>query len=142
LVGSAKDPVQVDPAQVPETLAGIAAEVGRIESKVGSLLTRPSPDAFDWQGLLDKIAELLEPDPEPIPGAAYQIRRPCGRGSDGAPLPPVVVQVPQAADVSEAILRRLDALAELIDEQKQIRQPVCKGRPTGEPVTVTFERVG
>jgi hypothetical protein len=132
----------VDPAQVPETLAGIAAEVGRIESKVGSLLTRPSPEAFDWEGLLEKIADLLKPDPDPIPGATYQVRRPCGRGQDGEPLPPVLVQVPSSADVSEAILRRLDALARLIDEQKQLRQPVCKGKPSGEPVTVTFERIG
>jgi hypothetical protein len=132
----------VDPAQVPATLTGIAAEVGRIESKVGSLLARPAAEGFDWEGLLEQIAELLKPDPGPIPGAAYQVRRPCGRGPDGGALPPVVVQVPESADVSEAILRRLDALAELIDEQKQVRQPVCKGKPSGEPVTVTFERIG
>jgi hypothetical protein len=141
-VGSAADPVTVDPAQVPETMAGIAAEIGRIESKIGSLLARPSPQGFEWQGLLEQIADLLKPDAEPIPGATYQIRRPCGRGADGAPLPPVLVQVPQVADATEAILRRLDALAELIDEQKQIRQPICKGKPVGEPVTVTFERIG
>jgi hypothetical protein len=52
------------------------------------------------------------------------------------------VEVPEAVNVSAAILQRLDALAVLIDEQKQLRQPVCKGRPVGEPVTVTFERVG
>jgi hypothetical protein len=123
-------------------MAGIAAEIGRIESKVGSLLARPSPEEVDWQGLLEQIADLLAPDAEPIPGATYQIRRPCGRGADGEPLPPVLVQVPQAADPTIAILARLDALAELIDEQKQIRQPICKGKPGGEPVTVTFERVG
>jgi hypothetical protein len=134
--------VRVDPAQVPQNLAGIAAEVGRIESKVGSLLARPAPEAFDFEGLLEQIAELLRPEAEPIPGATYQVRRPCGRGSNGEPLPPVLVQVPSAADASEAILRRLDALAVLIDEQKQLRQPVCKSRPTGEPVTVTFERIG
>jgi hypothetical protein len=123
-------------------MAGIAAEVGRIESKVGSLLARPSPEATDWQGLLEQIADLLAPDAEPIPGATYQIRRPCGRGADGLPLPPVLVQVPQVADPTAAILARLDALAELIDVQKQLRQPICKGKPSGEPVTVTFERVG
>jgi hypothetical protein len=123
-------------------MAGIAAEVGRIESKVGSLLALPAPDAFDMVGLLEQIAALLAPDSAPIPGATYQIRRPCGRGADGEPLPPVLVQVPSAADATEAILRRLDALAALIDEQKQIRQPICKGKPGGEPVTVTFERVG
>jgi hypothetical protein len=122
-------------------MAGIAAEIGRIESKVGSLLARPSPEGVDWQGLLDQIASLLAPDAEPIPGATYQIRRPCGRGADGGPLPPVLVQVPQAADPTVAILARLDALAELIDEQKQVRQPICKGKPGGEPVTITFERV-
>lgn len=142
VVGTTGNPVTVDPAQVPETMAGIAAEIGRIESKVGSLLARPAPEGFDWQGLLEQIAELLKPDAEPIPGATYQIRRPCGRGADGEPLPPVLVQVPQVAAPTDAILARLDALAELIDEQKQIRGPICKGKPTGEPVTVTFERIG
>jgi hypothetical protein len=135
------NPVVVIPAQVPETLQGIAAEVGRIESKVGSLLSRPSPEGFDWQELLDQIADLLKPDEKPVPGRTYQIRRPCGRGTDGEPLPPVLVEVPSAGDMSQAILKRLDALAELIDEQKQIRGPICKGKPGGEPVTVTFERV-
>lgn len=142
VVGSVANPVQVDPAQVPETLAGIASEVGRIESKVASLLRRPEPAGFDWQGLLDKIMELLKPDPAPIPGTTYEVRRPCGRGPGGDPLPPVQVPVEEAPDADAAILARLDALAVLIDEQKQLRQPVCKGKPGGEPVTVTFERVG
>jgi hypothetical protein len=142
LVGRATDPVQVDPAQVHETLAGIAAEVGRIESKVASLLARPAPEGFDWQGLLDKIAELLEPDAVQFPAAAYQIQPPCGSGPDGGPPPPVVVPVAATANPTEAVLLRLDALAGLLDAHKRIRQPICKGRTTGEPVTVTFEWVG
>ena len=134
--------MRIDPVQVPATMAGIAVEIGRIESKVGSLMARPAPEGIDWEGLLSQIAELLTPDAEPVPGATYQVRRPCGRGADGQPLPPVLVEVPEAANATTAILQRLDALAELIDEQKQLRQPVCKGKPGGEPVTVTFERVG
>ena len=141
LVGTAASPVVIDPVQVPETMAGIAAEIGRLETKMAVQLARPSPEALDTEALLQQIEDLLNPDTAPIPGTTYQVRRPCGRGADGGPLPPVLVQVPSSADVSEAILRRLDALAELIDEQKQLRQPVCKGKPTGEPVTVTFERV-
>jgi len=141
IVGRPGSPVVVDPVSVPETLAGIAAEVGRIESKVGSLLARQVPEVIDWEWLLDQIALLLDRGGEAVPGVTYQIRRPCGRGADGSPLPPVLVHVPTGADATEAILLRLDAIAELIDEQKQVRQPVCKGKAQGAPVTVTFEEV-
>lgn len=142
VVGPVGKPIVVDPVPVPDTLKGIAEELGRVETKLAVILRRPEPEGFDLEGLLDKIRELLNGGPDPIPGATYQVRPPCGRGPGGAPLPPVEVPVPEAADATGAILARLDALAVLIDEQKQLRQPVCKGKPVGEPVTVTFEQVG
>jgi hypothetical protein len=142
VVGPAGAPQTVTDPQIRPTLDGIATEVGRIENKLRRVLDPPAAPAPDWQGLIDQLMELLKPDPEPIPGTTYEVRRPCGRGPGGDPLPPVQVPVGEAPDVDAAILARLDALAVLIDEQKQLRQPVCKGKPEGEPVTVTFERVG
>ena len=54
-------------------------------------------------------------------------------------MPPVVVEVPGALTSFGAILNRLDALAQLIQVHKDLKQPGCKHKPTGEWVTVQFE---
>lgn len=125
-------------------LQGIATEVGRIEQKMAALLGRPQPEApvVDFAPVLDALGQLAGLLLADNPGGVYIVRPPCGRGPDGGPLPPVEVPVPAAGDVFGAILARLDALAALVDEQKQLRGPVCKGKPAGEPVTVTFTEVG
>jgi hypothetical protein len=142
VAGPAGAPVTVTDPQIRPTLDGIATEVGRIENKLRAVLERPEIPDPDWAALLEEIRKLLEPEPVPFPAASYQIQPPCGSGPDGGPPAPVVVPVAATADATEAVLLRLDALAQLLDVHKRIRQPICKGRTTGEPVTVTFERVG
>jgi hypothetical protein len=131
----------VDPAQVPATLQGIAAEVGRIESKVASVLKQPGMSLPDFGALFDMLQLLLTLLPQPVAGTTYSVQPPCGRAPGGGPLPAVAVAVADAENDGEAIIRRLDAIAELIDRAKQLRQPICKHKPTGEPVSITFEEV-
>lgn len=145
----------VTPVPVPVTMAGIAQEVGRIETKTRLLLEQQGGGGGGLDGLVDQLRQLLDSlqlrealqqlldqQAGPVESTVYTVRPPCGRGPDGQPLPPVEVPVAASGDMLAAILLRLDALAVLIDEQKQLRGPVCKGRPTGEPVTVTFEQIG
>ncbi|MFN9507327.1 MAG: hypothetical protein ACK57J_22685 [Rubrivivax sp.] len=141
-IGRPDRPVTITPVPVPPSLGGIAEELGRIERKLEAMFNDPPGEGLDLAGLLDALRDLLNPGGEPIPATTYQVRPPCGRGPGGDPLPPVEVPVPEAADPLAALLLRVDALAVLIDEQKQLRGPVCKGKPAGEPVTVTFEQVG
>lgn len=122
----------------PPTLQGIASEVGRIEQKVARLLTDGPPvDLPDLGALLDLLQALLSQ----VDGTTYQLRVPCGRDENGDPLPPIEFDVPSRPDASSAILARLDTLAAMLDEHKQLRQPICKGKPAGEPVTVTFAEI-
>ena len=146
VVGSAAKPVIIDPAQVPETMAGIAAEVGRIESKVGSLLQRPEQDLgavlerfLLLQGLLQQLWDYLQS----IDGAGnYSLDSTCEVDEDGAKRPPVAVDFPQSTGSTAAITKRLDALASLIQVHKDLKQPSCKHpRPGGEAVTVNFSEV-
>lgn len=110
-------------------LVSIATELGRQEQKLAGLLGGLGiPEAFD--GLLDLLSTA-------DPGTTYAIHPPCGTTPEGGPLPPVEIFVPPTIGENAAIIARLDAIAMLLDEHKQIRQPICKGKPIGRPVTVT-----
>jgi hypothetical protein len=125
------------PAAAPRaTLAALSAELGRLEEKSAGLLSGLGyPEAFDGLLRLLQLLELYDP------GATYSIHPPCGTAEGGGPLPPVEVTVPPSVGLSTAVVNRLDALAELLDVHKAVRQPICKGKATGQPVTVTFQRI-
>lgn len=111
-------------------LDSIAREMGRQEQKLAGLLSGLGyPEAFDR--LLDLLTSINT-------GGSYSIRPACGTDANGNPLPPIEVPIQPTIGDNAAIIARLDAIAELIDHHKQLRQPICKGKPTGESVTVTF----
>jgi hypothetical protein len=87
---------------------------------------------------IDAIADLVELLDSFDPGGSYSIRPACGTDANGDPLPPIEVPIQPGLGLAHAVTSRLDAIAELIDHHKQLRQPICKGKPTGESVTVTF----
>jgi hypothetical protein len=130
--------VQGGPGLAPApNLTAMAAELGRLERK-GEMTLERLGDLAPLAGageVLQALAEwLLSADP----GTTYSIQPPCGTDANGDPLPPVEVIVPPSIGPDVALIARLDALAMLLDEHKQIRQPICKGKPVGQPVTVTF----
>ena len=126
------------PGQPPApNLEAIAKELGRLERKGELTLERLGPLANigDKLAILQALAEwLLSTDP----GTTYSIQPPCGTDANGNPLPPVEVIVPATVGPEAAMIARVDALAMLLDEHKSIRGPICRGKPTGRPVTVTF----
>jgi hypothetical protein len=119
-----------DASQRPRPdLDSIARELGRQEQKLAGLLSGLGyPEAFD--NLLDLLTSING-------GTTYSLHPPCGTDANGDPLPPVEVIVPPTIGDNSAVIARLDALAMLLDEHKAMRQPICKGKPTGQPVTVT-----
>jgi hypothetical protein len=129
------------PGQAPRPdLVAIAQELGRQEKKQESML--PKLSALELlPDIIDALADLLDLVDDFQPGTTYSVRQPCGTAAGGGPLPPVKVTVPDALGSTAAIVNRLDALADLIDIQKQLRGTVCKGKPSGQPVTVTFAEV-
>lgn len=121
----------------PPTMAGMAAELGRLEKKGELMLERSGPLA-QIPDVIDAIADLVELLDSFDPGGSYSIRPACGTDANGDPLPPIEVPIQPGLGLAHAVTARLDAIAELIDHHKQLRQPICKGKPTGQPVTVTF----
>jgi hypothetical protein len=130
----------------PPTLEGIAQELGRQESKLNLLLSRPAPDPGGGGGGggggfpdLSGLLQLLTT----IDGAGgYQLTGPCESAVEGQPPEPRVAEWGLTIGLEALLVKRLDAIAELIQHHKDLRQPTCPpGRAQGQPVTVTFQEV-
>lgn len=129
------------------TLVGIAQEVGRIEQKTAALLRKPdpvTPPNLSFLGdLLAQILELLKP---PEPPGTYELGGPCERDAEGEPIPfdDTLAQFDWGGEQSALanVASRIDALAEMIQYHKLLRQPTCLPPVTGgEWVTVNFEQI-
>ena len=124
---------QYGPRTVPSQgvrpdLQGIAEEVGRIEFKLAMVL-----------GGIDQMGP---PDLPPYtygPGA-YTLEPVCETDSQGVPAPAREASWPGGSGELAQLGAKMDALAELLQHHKELKQPICRGaRPIGQPVTVTFE---
>ena len=110
-------------------LQGIAEEVGRIELKLAMVL-----------GTLD-APEV----PYVFGSGAYVMEPICDFDSDGDPLPDRVVSWTAGTGEMAELGKKIDAIAELLQIHKEMRQPICGGAhggapAAGVPVTVTFEQ--
>lgn len=124
-------------------LPGIAEELGRIEQKLGTMLdprTGSAPDLWDklkdlWpliQGLLDLLS-ILES------GTQYSLQDVCP--PEGAEPAPTVWSVGGVPLVNRGVAERLDAIADMLQVHKNLRQPICKKNPVGQPVQVQFTEI-
>jgi hypothetical protein len=136
-------PVPSNPPKA--TLAGIAREVGRIEWKTAQLLRGGggAPNWADLAQLLQRIWEMLQALNDV---GEYTLGGPCELDADGNPIPitDTVAQFSWGGNASAIanVASRVDALAQMIQYHKLLRQPSCKNpRPVGEWVTVNFEQV-
>jgi len=84
--------------------------------------------------IFDQIGALLE---IPAPPVEYRLDPSC-TGADPAELP-VVIEVPPLKGLDAAITR-IDALVPLLQAQKDLKQPICRDRPTleGDWRTISF----
>lgn len=132
------------PTNAPQaTLAGIAGEVGRIEQKLAQLIRPPAGgDLTDRLGLLlQALLALNEQFNSGLPAGEYILSSPCEKDEQGDR---IEYQVPilSTSNRFDAIYERLDALADLIQTHKDLKQPICRGtQPTGQPVTVNFTQI-
>lgn len=124
-------------------LTSIAQEVGRIERKIDLMNTPGSgqngfENLAELLGLLAQIWELLSAQAS---GTTFTLDSPCEVDDEGVKLPPIEVEAPGGLTYFEALTNRMDALAELIQVHKNLKQPGCKHRLAGEIVTVNFEQI-
>jgi len=127
------------PAQRPQaTPEGIAAELGRLEGKLAAIGASPG---LDLEAILEAIGNLI-PDPPAYtyPAGAYVLEPVCECDEEGVPLPAREVTWAGGTGELSEVRKKLDAIADLLQISKELKQPVCyRKRPTGAPVTVTFE---
>ena len=132
------------PTNAPQaTLAGIAGEVGRIEQKLAKMIRPPADgDLTDRLGLLGSLLmAIYEEFFTGLPAGGYILSSSCEKDEQGDR---IEYQVPILATQNrfDAIYERIDALADLIQTHKDLKQPICRGtQPTGQPVTVNFTQI-
>lgn len=134
------DPVPLAP---PATLDGIAKKTGELEGKLDQIggMLQPRNQDFDWEDLFEQAQRLWEWLNSIDPEGGYEISSPCvPEGEPGSANQPLTAAWGFTTGPQEQILKRLDALAELLQHHKNLKQPSCKNpSPVGEVVTVQFE---
>lgn len=74
-------------------------------------------------------------------GGEYRISSPCELDENGERIERVVAYDGGLQSLS-VISNKIDALAALLQEHKDLKQPICKQTPAvGQPVTVNFVQV-
>lgn len=127
------------PAPTPE---GIAKEVGRIEEKLASLMDpkrAPDGDNTDRLGLLFQLAQqIFEFLTSVTASGEYTLSSPCVLDENDQRIVQSV-QYGGAMGPIGLVSNKVDALAELIQVHKDLKQPICRQTPAvGQPVTVNF----
>lgn len=134
-------PTPADAKAPPATLPGIARKTGEIEDKLDQIgkMLQPPKDGPDFGDLLGLVPTLLNWLVSADPAGSYEISSPCEQGP-GSPAEPLVAGWGASIGPDALVLKRLDALAGLLQHHKNLKQPSCKNpSPVGEVVTVQFE---
>jgi hypothetical protein len=137
--------IRIPATRPPATMKGIATEVGKIEGKLALMLGAEPPKIpgtdvpANWLGKLWEILSNVEP------AGSYTLTGPCEVDENGDPIVEIRERPwPLALNPFAALEHRLDALALLLQDHKDLRQPVCKvaGQMQGRSVTVYFREEG
>ena len=123
----------------PDAVA-IAQEVGRIEQKL-ALMPKPGPDPsnpVDWGDLASTLLRIWEAIQSVNAAGVYTLSSPCELDEDTEER--IVTEVPYDGALSwlEVLNNKVDALAQLQQVAKDLKQPICRHKAQGQPVTVTF----
>lgn len=127
------------PAKAPQaTMQGIAEEVGRIEQKMAMMLNPGDlADKIDWMDNIGKLIELLM---SATAGGEYTLSSKCELDANGQ-------RIVKSANFSGSLDRigvienKIDALAELMQHDKDLKQPSCIPSIPRSTVTVTAYEV-
>jgi hypothetical protein len=130
----------VGPGGARPDIAAIAQEVGRIEQKL-ALMPRPGSDPsnpIDWGDLAATLLRIWEAISASSAGGTYTLGSPCV--VDEATGERVVTEVQYSGGLTwlDVLNNKVDALAELQQAAKDLKQPICRHKAEGQPVTVTF----
>ena len=135
------------PAPTPQ---GIATELGKLEQKL-EIMLNPNDD-LSFLDRLNRIIDqtenikflletLFPPEPYTFGPGGYTLTPVCDRDSEGSLIASKVAPWDGGEGELLELKQRLDALAQLIQHHKDLKQPTCGGRGNGpgSNVTVHFE---
>jgi hypothetical protein len=126
------------------TNAEIAKELGRIEQKLELMLRAGGEDGGlpDWLQVVGSLAKaIFDALTDGAPEGNYSLSSPCELDEDEERIVEEV-PFPATSDNFSRLQVRIDALAELLQVHKDLKQPNCKPKqPQGEFVTVNFEQI-
>ena len=127
------------------TPQGMAQELGRIEKKLARLIDTksdaPGAPKDRLRILYDNLGTVIDFFLSIRDSGEYEISSPCELDEDGNR---VVVKVPYTGALQSfgVLSNKLDAIAQLLQEHKNLKQPNCPGtKPvlTGEWVAINFQ---
>jgi hypothetical protein len=121
-------------------MEGLAQELGKIEQKTRWIVEKgqqapPPVSADDLADLLALLEELLSRGQDDHGSGSFSLAAPCETG---------VVKVaswPAGKGDMALLQKKVGALAELLQHHKDLRQPICRQKASGEEVTVIFEEI-
>jgi hypothetical protein len=130
------------PGQAPQpTLEGIAQEVGKIEQKLEQAFTNPKPDDSnmswaDWWESLDGLRNLIL---GLLDAGQYEISSPCVKdGEPGSVSDPLIRAWGPSLGPAGGLENRLNALAGLLQDHKNLKQPNCEAQPSAPPAGTSY----
>jgi hypothetical protein len=128
------------------SMVGISQELGRLESKLTTGARNNNnimDDLFDilqrTKLIKDFIDGLLDSEAQKF----YTITSPCETDAEGNRIE-FKSTIAASSDRIEAAINRLNAIADLLQHTKNLKQPACpreRNIVTGEPVTVNFQQI-
>lgn len=139
---------QIIPANGPQpSLDGIAKEVGRIESKMASVMkSAPLRDSLGWDEIISTLRllkDVFDGITDDEPQSAYQISSPCELDDQEQRIV-FASTIAASTDKFGAIINRINAVADLLQHSKNLKQPLCPGQRfpvSGQAVTVNFTQI-
>jgi hypothetical protein len=132
------------PGQAPRPdFQGLAQEVGKLERKLEIAFSPPknlgrAMSWEDWWQIISGVWNLLESLAD---AGEYTISSPCLPADEsGGVNDPLTRSWGPSLNFAGGLEKRLDAIAGLLQDSKNLRQPICQGtnRPTGRPITTRW----
>lgn len=124
-------------------LQEMAKELGRIEAKLHGLMNpqgelNPIPEWMNDLGDgLSKLLQLWELLTATQAGGQYTLSSECVVDAEGNRVESVA-EYSGAFNWLQVLSNKMDALAELQQHAKDLKQPICRHKPVGQPVQITF----
>jgi hypothetical protein len=117
------------PGQAPQpSLEGIATEVGKIERKLEIAFTNPKGDkgGLNWEEWWDAVGKLYNLLISLSDAGQFTLSSPCVPADEpGGVNNPLLRQWDGSLTPGGGLEKRLDALAGLIQDHKNLKQPIC-----------------